>query len=171
MSDQEASARRLAGLGLATVVAKPGNVEDIAAAIVAALAARRRVPSSTWTAWPPHAPSSRSSAREKCPPQRARSGGRPVGARRVPSAAVVFAFGALAIRAESDDTSHLEWLQEFLAPQFEVSASRTFDCRVILTENDKRHGAMHALGAGAGTFDAFSHDTRVVSLSRWLRTV
>jgi predicted glycosyltransferase len=37
MSDQEARARRLAELGLATVVAKPASVEDIAAAIETAL--------------------------------------------------------------------------------------------------------------------------------------
>lgn len=81
--------------------------------------------------------------------------------------AAVFAFGDLRILVESAERSHLAWLEEFLTPQFDLSAHPAHDCRVTVVEDGDRHGATLALGPANGTLDAFTHDTRVVTLPRW----
>jgi hypothetical protein len=68
---------------------------------------------------------------------------------------------------ESEEKSHLAWLEEFLAPQFDLSADPVHDCRVTVIEDSDRYCATLALGPGSGTLDAFTLDTRVVTLPRW----
>lgn len=83
--------------------------------------------------------------------------------------AVQLRYGVLVVRVEADEPSHLAWLGEFLAPQFEL-APGALPHRVVRIVSDAARYA-GTLGRGpardAAEVATFALDTGTVRLPRW----
>jgi hypothetical protein len=69
----------------------------------------------------------------------------------------------LTIRVESADTGDLTWLEEFVAPPFEVVDAAGWDCAVSFEVETKHHAALMDLGTNHGaTAPCFALDQQLV---------
>jgi len=79
------------------------------------------------------------------------------------------AYNGLTIRVHSADSSHLSWLEEFLAPQFQRLEASAYECAVSLTANDQLFEEVLRKGArpDGGLVDCFALDSTLVQLPLW----
>lgn len=87
----------------------------------------------------------------------------------VPRAHRDFAYNGLTIRVYSADPSHLMWLEEFLAPQFQRLDEDAYACAVSLTADDQLFEEVFRKGAqrDRGLVDCFALDSNLVQLPLW----
>jgi hypothetical protein len=78
-----------------------------------------------------------------------------------------FRFDGLAVRTSCADESHLRWLEEFLAPHFEVVAEDAYDQSVSLVFDAARHRALKERGPAGALVPAFVLDRGVLELPLW----
>jgi hypothetical protein len=80
-----------------------------------------------------------------------------------------FSYNGLTIRVSSDDASHLNWLEEFLDPQFEINQGFSHDCKVVLTADTQQYEDMLEKGAqpDGKQIDCFALESGVVRLPLW----
>jgi hypothetical protein len=80
-----------------------------------------------------------------------------------------FEYEGLRIRVESSNPSHLTWLEEFLAPQFEPTDGGSFAWRVAFAGDPERFDAVLARGPrpDRAVLDVFALDADVVRLPAW----
>ena len=72
-----------------------------------------------------------------------------------------FRFKDLSIGVSSDDGSHLEWLEEFLSPQFRAASEGTADCEVTLRFDEESYRGLLENEPAGGVIDCFALDTRM----------
>jgi hypothetical protein len=80
-----------------------------------------------------------------------------------------FSYNGLTIRVSSDNASHLNWLEEFLCPHFEVVEDLSHDCRIALADDDQRYQDILNRGAqpDGRLVDCFALDSGLVRLPLW----
>ena len=80
-----------------------------------------------------------------------------------------FSYNGLTIRVSSDDASHLNWLEEFLSPQFEINQGYSHDCKVVLTADTQQYQDVLEKGPqpDGKQIDCFALESGVVRLPLW----
>ncbi len=75
----------------------------------------------------------------------------------------------LTVRVESRDPQDLAWLEEFLAPPFELVDSVAADCAVSCEVDAERHAALlrEGMQSDGATLACFALEQRVVNLPVW----
>ncbi len=80
-----------------------------------------------------------------------------------------YEFAGLRVSAKSNDPITLDWLTEFLCPNFEIASGGTADCTVTAIADPFRYAERLALTGradGRGV-DCFARDTGTVRLVKW----
>ncbi len=78
-------------------------------------------------------------------------------------------YDGLSTRISCSEPTDLEWLTEFLCPQFSVLKNGTAPCHVELAADSREWNALHRLGPDPrrGRRECFFLDTRIVRLPVW----
>ena len=79
----------------------------------------------------------------------------------------IFRYQGLAVRCASSDPEVIEWLAEFLNPQFTVSDDSEWDWSVELIDDSARYQALRAEGTAGPEIDCFVLDSQVIQLPSW----
>jgi hypothetical protein len=82
---------------------------------------------------------------------------------------VLLRFGELGIAASSNGEGDIDWLVEFLSPQFEPVSSGCAECRVDLRVDESAYRELVEAGPAAGGAESalFAFDNSVVRLPVW----
>ena len=80
-----------------------------------------------------------------------------------------FSYNGLTIRVSSDDASHLNRLEEFLFPQFQIGEGFSHDCKVVLTADTQQYEDVLEKGPqpDGKQIDCFALESSVVRLPLW----
>ena len=78
-------------------------------------------------------------------------------------------YSTLTVRVESDDPTHLIWLEEFLVPSFTLVEDVEADCTVVLVVDDHNYDEILRCGPHTDGYqvDCFVLDSGIVSLPLW----
>jgi hypothetical protein len=79
----------------------------------------------------------------------------------------VFRYEDLSIGVHSYEDSHLDWLEEFLSPQFGVENGTAADWELTLALDGDRYDEIIRLGPKQDEMLCFALDTRDIRLPRW----
>ena len=81
----------------------------------------------------------------------------------------VFAYDGLRVLVEAGDSRHLEWLEEFLTPAFDVVADVAADVRVTVVEDTARFESLRDAGPSPDgrEIEVFALDRQAIRLPHW----
>jgi len=85
----------------------------------------------------------------------------------VDGAAMRFSYEGLVVEAHCSDRSHLDWLEEFVSPHFELENDRAPHCRVSLIFDTARFDELARKGPSGEKAAAFVLDNSVIALPIW----